>query len=78
MGEAMTAKRVEIEMPGELWADLMRVAAALGISDEREVCVVGLGEWVAQRRAELDDRDPDRKYIVNEALDELLQKKNRK
>jgi hypothetical protein len=37
--------------------------------------MVGLAEWVSRRKSELDDRDPNEKYLVNEALDELLAKK---
>jgi hypothetical protein len=39
--------------------------------------MVAIAEWTARRVAELDDRDPSQKYIVNEALDELIAKKNR-
>ena len=62
-------------MPDELFAQLMRVAEALGISNPEEAATVGLAEWVSRRKSELDDRDPNEKYEVNEALDELLQKK---
>jgi len=32
-------------------------------------------EWVARRKAEINDRDPNQRYFVNEALDELMKKK---
>ena len=47
----------------------------MGVSNPEEVATIGLAEWVSRRKAELDDRDPNEKYVVNEALDELLEKK---
>jgi hypothetical protein len=75
MGEPMVGRRLEIELPDELWQDLKRVAAALGFRDAAEAAVIGLAEWVSRRKSELDDRDPAQKYMVNEALDELIAKK---
>ncbi|HYL59221.1 MAG TPA: hypothetical protein VEU51_10145 [Candidatus Acidoferrales bacterium] len=71
----MAGKRIQIDLPDELYASLMRVAAAMGISNPNEAATVGLAEWVSRRKSELDDRDPNEKYLVNEALDELLEKK---
>ncbi len=71
----MAGRRLEIDLPDELWQDLERVAAALGFADPVEAAIVGLAEWVARRKAELGDRDPAQKYFVNEALDELIGKK---
>ncbi len=67
--------KIQIDLPDELFAQLMRVAEALGISNPAEAATVGLAEWVSRRKSELDDRDPNEKYEVNEALDELLEKK---
>ena len=69
------SKRVTIDLPEELFEQLMRVAEAMGVSNPEEAAVIGLAEWVARRKSELDDRDPNEKYVVNEALDELLEKK---
>ena len=69
------SRKIQIEMPDELFAQLMRVAEAIGISNPEEAATVGLAEWVSRRKSELDDRDPNEKYEVNEALDELLEKK---
>jgi hypothetical protein len=69
------SKRITIELPEELFAQLMRVAEAMGVSNPDEAAIIGLAEWVARRKSELDDRDPNEKYVVNEALDELLEKK---
>lgn len=67
--------KIQIDVPDELFAQLMRVAEAMGISNPSEAATVGLAEWVSRRKSELDDRDPNEKYEVNEALDELLEKK---
>lgn len=67
--------KIQIEVPDELFAQLMQVAEAIGISNAQEIATVGLAEWVSRRKSELDDRNPKEKYMVNEALDELLEKK---
>lgn len=69
------SRKIQIDVPDELFAQLMRVAEAMGISNPAEAATVGLAEWVSRRKSELDDRDPNEKYEVNEALDELLAKK---
>lgn len=69
------SKSITIDVPEELFEQLMRVAEAMGVSNPEEAATIGLAEWVARRKAELDDRDPNEKYVVNEALDELLEKK---
>ena len=69
------SRKIQIEIPDELFAQLLRVAEAIGISNPEEAATVGLAEWVSRRKSELDDRDPNEKYEVNEALDELLEKK---
>jgi hypothetical protein len=69
------SKRIQIDVPDELFGQLMRVAEAMGISNPGEAATIGLAEWVSRRKSELDDRDPNEKYVVNEALDELLEKK---
>lgn len=72
----MAANRIEIDLPDELAARLLRVSESIGISNLNEAATVAIAEWTARRGAELDDRDPSQKYIVNEALDELIAKKN--
>ncbi len=69
------SRKIQIEIPDELFAQLMKVAESIGISNPEEAATVGLAEWVSRRKSELDDRDPNEKYAVNEALDELLEKK---
>jgi hypothetical protein len=37
--------------------------------------VIGIAEWVSRLKSQLDDRDPEQRYFINEALDELDKKK---
>jgi hypothetical protein len=67
----MAGKTITIELPDELWTGFGEVADALGIASANEAAIIAIAEWVARRKAELDDRDPARRYFVNEALDEL-------
>ena len=71
----MAGKRIELELPDELFAQLAEVADALGIPDRAEAAMIALAEWVSRRKAELDNRDPEQRYFINEALDELEKKK---
>ena len=73
----MAGKRIELELPDDLWNELERVAEALGIATPVEAAMIGLAEWVSRRKAELDDHDPGQKYFINEALDELASQKKR-
>lgn len=67
----MAGKTITVELPDELRAQLGEVAAALNIARIEEAAVIAIAEWAARCKSELDDRDPDQKYFVNEALDEL-------
>jgi hypothetical protein len=67
----MAGQRIEIELPEELWRDLTQVADALGMDNPAEAAFIGLADWIARRKADVDDRDPDQRYFINEALDEL-------
>jgi hypothetical protein len=71
----MAGKKLQLQLPDELFAQLEQVASALGISDPAEAAVIGVAEWVSRRKSELDDRDPGQRYFINEALDELDKKK---
>ncbi len=70
----MAGKRIQLDLPDELYAQLVRVGESMGISNPDEAAMVGLALWLSQRVSELDDKDPSQKYLVNEALDELLEK----
>jgi predicted transcriptional regulator len=67
----MAGKAMTVELPDELWAGLGEVAGALGISSPQEAAVIAIAEWTARRKSEMDDRDPEQRYFVNQALDEL-------
>ncbi len=71
----MAGKRIQLELPDELFAQLELVASALGIPDPAEAAVIGVAEWVSRQKSEMDNRDPEQRYFINEALDELEKKK---
>lgn len=73
----MAGKTITLELPDELFEQLEQVMGALGIPDPAEAAVIGIAEWVSRRKSELDDRDPTQKYVVNEALDELIAKQKK-
>jgi len=57
-----------------MYDELVEIAERIGIHHAAEAALIAIGDWLTHRRAELDDRDPGRKYFVNEALDELEKK----
>jgi hypothetical protein len=67
----MAGQRIEIELPEELWRDLVKIADLLALGNPAEAAFVGLADWIARRKADLDDRDPAQRYFINEALDAL-------
>ena len=71
----MAGKKIQLVLPDELYAQLERVADALGIPDPAEAAVIGVAEWVSRLKSQMDDRDPEQRYFINEALDELDKKK---
>jgi hypothetical protein len=71
----MAQRRLELDLPDELFNQLCSVADKLGIPNVAEAAMIALADWVSRRKAELDDRDPDERYFINEALDELARKK---
>lgn len=74
----MAGKSITLELPDDLFAQLEQVTGALGIPDPAEAAVIGIAEWVSRRKSELDARDPTQRYVVNEALDELIAKQHKK
>jgi len=64
--------KVEIDLPDELFQELERVAEALGLGPVKEAALLGIADWVALRKAELDDLDPSQRYFINQALDEII------
>ncbi len=67
----MAGRMISVEVPDEMWTQLAEVASALGVSRVEEAALLAIADWTAQRKAELDDRDPSQKYFVNEALDKV-------
>lgn len=67
----MAGKAITLELPDELWTILAEVADALGSSSAGEAAVIAIAEWTSRRKSELDDRDPEQRYFINQALDEL-------
>ena len=72
----MAQRRLTLELPDALFDELCRVTEALGLTDATAAATIAIADWVARRKAELDDRDPDQRYFINEALDELARKKS--
>ena len=72
---AMPARRIILELPEELGDELVRIAEAFEIADVNQAALIGLVDWIARRKSELDDRDPAQRYFVNEALDQLAARK---
>jgi hypothetical protein len=71
----MAGRKIVLELPEELFADLEGVAGALGIGTPAEAALIGVAEWVSRQKSEMDSRDPGQRYFINEALDELEKKK---
>jgi predicted transcriptional regulator len=68
--------KIELELPDDLFEELSRVAETLEISSAIEAATIAVADWVSRRKAELDDRDPEQRYFINEALDQLARKKS--
>lgn len=71
----MSTRRIILDLPAELGDQLARIAEAFEIADVNEAALIGLADWIARRQSELDDRDPDQRYFINEALDQLAARK---
>jgi hypothetical protein len=74
----MAGKTISVEIPDEMLTQLAAVADALGVSRIEEAALLAIADWTAQRKADLDDRDPSQKYFVNEALDKVSARDARK
>jgi hypothetical protein len=71
----MSARRIILDLPDDLGDELARIAEAFQIADLDQAALIGLADWIARRKSELDDRDPDQRYFINEALDQLAARK---
>jgi hypothetical protein len=71
----MPTRRIILDLPEEMGDELARIAEAFELADLIEAAMIGLADWIARRKSELDDRDPAQRYFVNEALDQLAARK---
>ena len=71
----MPVTRIILELPEGLANELERIADAFEVRDVNEAALIGLADWIARRKSELDDRDPAQRYFINEALDQLATRK---
>ena len=71
----MPAIRIVLELSEELGDELVRITDAFEIADLNQAALIALSDWIARRRSELDERDPDQRYFINEALDQLVARK---
>jgi hypothetical protein len=71
----MPAIKIVLELSEELSDELVRITDALEIADLNQAALIALSDWITRRRTELDDRDPDQRYFINEALDQLAARK---
>jgi hypothetical protein len=71
----MNTRLVRLELDEHLCGEIAQVAAHLGLGAIADVLRIAAADWVVRRKAELEDRDSNQRYFVNEALDELMAKK---
>jgi hypothetical protein len=71
----MSTRAIRLELDDTLCREAEEIAAKLGVGSLEDALRIAAADWVARRRAELEDRDPAQRYFVNEALDELMSKK---
>jgi hypothetical protein len=70
--EAEKRVKIELSLPDAVYADLCKIAEHLRVAEVTEAALIAVTQWVAARKAELDNHDPAERYFVNEALDELF------
>jgi hypothetical protein len=72
----MSTRVIRLELDDNFCREIDEIAARLGIGPLKDALRIAAADWLARRRAEMDDRDPNQRYFVNEALDELMSKKS--
>jgi hypothetical protein len=70
----MSIRVIRLELDEEICRELEQIADRFGFGTIEDALRIAAADWAARRKAELDDRDPNQRYFVNEALD-LLSKK---
>ncbi len=68
----MPGIRIVLELSEELGDELVRITDAFEIADVNQAALIALSDWIARRRSELDEGDPEQRYFINEALDQLV------
>jgi hypothetical protein len=71
----MPIRRIILDLPDQMGDELARIAESLNLADLNDAALIGLADWIARRKSELDDRDPGERYFINEALDQLAARK---
>ena len=71
----MSIRVIALELDEKLCRDLEEVAAHFGLGDIEDALRIAAADWAARRTAEIAQSDPNERYFVNEALDELIAKK---
>ena len=71
----MGTRVIPLELDDKLCRELEEVTAHLRLGTIEDVLRIAAADWVSRRKAEIDNQDPNQRYFVNEALDELMSKK---
>jgi hypothetical protein len=71
----MSIRVIGLELDEKLCRDLEEVAAYFGLGTIEDALRIAGVDWAARRKAEIAQSDPNERYFVNEALDELIAKK---
>ena len=72
----MSTRVIRLELDDNVRREIGGIAARLGIGPLEDALRTAAADWLARRKVEMDDRDPDERYSINEALDELMAKKS--
>jgi Ribbon-helix-helix protein, copG family len=71
----MSTRLVELRLDEDICRELQELAHSLGLATIEDALRSAVSDWIARRKSEIGDRDPNQRYFVNEALDELISKK---
>jgi hypothetical protein len=71
----MSTRLIELRLDEDICRELEKLADGLALGNIEDALRAAAVDWIARRKAELGDRDPNQRYFVNEALDELMSKK---
>jgi hypothetical protein len=71
----MSTRVIQLEMDEDLYGELKETAERLELGRVEDALRAAAADWLARRRAEMENRGADERYFVNQALDELMAKK---